>query len=104
MGSLTQKSNAVNMKLALLLYTFSASSNFAIGSICTDTNPCKENQGECILDSHCENGLVCGQNNCISPFISNCCQYPERNGLIESRTCKDKKKKKCKNLTNLNKN
>ena len=38
--------------------------------ICSNTSPCKVNEGECFLDNQCKDGLVCIRNNCNSLFIA----------------------------------
>ena len=34
---------------------------------------CKEGEGDCDNDSHCEEALVCGQKNCANSTLHNCC-------------------------------
>ena len=52
-------------------------------SCCTSSSPCKEDEGDCDIDSHCEGGLVCGTDNCPSGFPDSsydCCEKPS--GLL----------------------
>ena len=52
-------------------------------SCCTSSSPCKEDEGDCDYDSHCEGGLVCGNDNCPSGFPDSsydCCEKPS--GLL----------------------
>ena len=52
-----------------------------ISSCCTRSKPCKEGQGDCDKDYHCESGLVCGKNNCDKSKFpsgnSDCCEKPK---------------------------
>ena len=43
---------------------------------CSSSKPCGINQGDCDRDTDCSGSLVCGSNNCPSPFPSNadCCE------------------------------
>merc|ERR1711992_526723 len=43
---------------------------------CSSSKPCGLNEGDCDKDSECSGSLVCGKNNCPSPFPSNadCCE------------------------------
>ena len=44
---------------------------------CTETNPCKEGQGDCDTDEECRGDLICGRNNCGSKFSwdsADCCE------------------------------
>ena len=45
---------------------------------CSEINLCGINQGDCDSDDQCDGDLVCGNNNCPSPFPSNadCCKNP----------------------------
>merc|ERR1711894_663368 len=45
---------------------------------CSESHPCDIDQGDCDNDSECSGDLVCGQNNCPSPFPSraDCCEQP----------------------------
>ena len=38
--------------------------NVDVGRCCTDDAPCDEGEGDCDEDSHCGQGLMCGNNNC----------------------------------------
>ena len=42
---------------------------------CTPSNQCGPNQGDCDSNSDCQGDLVCGNDNCQSPFPSDadCC-------------------------------
>ena len=44
-------------------------------SCCSYSNPCGLNEGDCDNDYECSGNLICGLNNCDSPFASNadCC-------------------------------
>ena len=45
--------------------------------ICSVTNPCKANEGQCYHDQQCSDGLKCGQSNCPVDLgyrnTTNCC-------------------------------
>ena len=43
---------------------------------CTASDPCDINQGDCDSDNDCSGYLICGNDNCKSPFPSDvdCCQ------------------------------
>ena len=45
---------------------------------CSSSHLCDINQGDCDSDSECKGNLVCGSNNCPSPFPStaDCCKSP----------------------------
>ena len=49
-------------------------------TFCTITNPCKENEGHCYHDQHCQKGLLCGLRNCPLALgyanDTNCCYEP----------------------------
>ena len=51
---------------------------------CTTSNLCGINQGDCDSDDECSGNLVCGTNNCPSPFPSNadCCENPQPGNLL----------------------
>ena len=38
--------------------------NEVFSSCCSNTRPCKINEGDCDTDEDCEGNLVCGSNNC----------------------------------------
>ena len=42
---------------------------------CSSSNQCGPNQGDCDSDSECSGNLVCGTDNCNSPFPTDadCC-------------------------------
>ena len=48
-----------------------------LATFCTETNPCKANEGHCYHDHQCEKGLKCGQRNCPVKLgysnDTNCC-------------------------------
>ena len=44
---------------------------------CNSTNPCKAGEGNCIKDSDCEIGLICGQCEPRFPSYFDCCTNPE---------------------------
>ena len=53
---------------------------------CTESDPCKEGEGDCDSDSDCASDLVCGKNNCkqfSDKFGANddCCVPPEGSDL-----------------------
>ena len=43
---------------------------------CSSSNKCDINQGDCDTDNDCRGNLVCGSNNCPSPFprSADCCE------------------------------
>ena len=43
---------------------------------CSASNQCDRNQGDCDSDSECSGDLICGSNNCKSPFPidADCCE------------------------------
>ena len=45
---------------------------------CSHEEPCGINQGDCDGDSACQGNLICGTDNCPSPFPSSadCCVNP----------------------------
>ena len=45
---------------------------------CSSSNQCDVNQGDCDSDNDCRDDLVCGNNNCESPFplSTDCCEEP----------------------------
>ena len=43
---------------------------------CTIDDPCSVNEGNCILDGHCEGGLKCGLDNC-----------PQQSGHMDGTNC-----------------
>ena len=47
---------------------------------CTTEDPCPENEGDCDHNNECQNGLVCGQDNCPSTlkyeWSIDCCMKP----------------------------
>ena len=49
-----------------------------IYSCCSSSNQCDQNQGDCDSDSECSGDLICGTDNCQSPFPSDadCCKVP----------------------------
>ena len=52
---------------------------------CTTDKPCQLNQGDCDHDAECEEGLVCGSDNCGNEFSwtsADCCTKP---GLFLNR-------------------
>ena len=50
---------------------------------CGTKAPCDINEGDCDSDDECKGGLVCGSNNCPSPFPSSadCCENPDPGNL-----------------------
>ena len=58
--------------------SFSACASF--WTCCSDTNPCKINEGDCDSDNHCIGNLRCGVGNCGSMYPSNsdCCEEKGR--------------------------
>ena len=54
--------------------SFSACENF--WTCCSNTNPCKINEGDCDSDNHCIGKLRCGVGNCgpLYPNNSDCCE------------------------------
>merc|ERR1712141_260612 len=51
------------------------SNGYATGSCCNSGNLCDVDEGDCDEDSDCDGDLICGTNNCESPFPSShdCC-------------------------------
>ena len=47
-------------------------------SCCSSSNPCGVAEGHCNNDDECQGHLLCGTNNCLSPFTSSadCCYDP----------------------------
>ena len=45
------------------------------GNCCNSSNLCDVDEGDCDADSDCESGLICGTDNCASPFpdTHDCC-------------------------------
>ena len=45
---------------------------------CSSSNQCGLNEGDCDSDSECSGNLICGKDNCQSPFPSDvdCCVLP----------------------------
>ena len=44
---------------------------------CTEEDPCEEGEGDCDLNKHCADGLICGIANCIGPqhqINADCCE------------------------------
>jgi len=64
-----------------------------IASCCTRSKPCKEGQGDCDNNYHCESGLLCGTNNCDKSKFpsgnSDCCEKPKADdsGWIKGKSC-----------------
>ena len=40
---------------------------------CTNTNPCGEDEGDCDSHDECNDGLICGSNNCPFSSDTDCC-------------------------------
>ena len=51
------------------------SNGYTTGGCCNSSNLCDVDEGDCGADSDCESGLICGTNNCASPFpdTHDCC-------------------------------
>jgi len=51
------------------------SNGYATGSCCNSSNLCDIDEGDCDADSDCDGDLICGSNNCVSPFPAthDCC-------------------------------
>jgi len=51
------------------------SNGYATGSCCNSSNLCDVDEGDCDADSDCDGDLICGSNNCASPFpdTHDCC-------------------------------
>jgi len=51
------------------------SNGYATGSCCNSSNLCDIDEGDCDADSDCDGDLICGSNNCASPFpdTHDCC-------------------------------
>ena len=47
-------------------------------SCCSSSNPCGVAEGDCDDDDECQGHLLCGTDNCLSPFSSavDCCYDP----------------------------
>ena len=47
-------------------------------SCCSSSNPCGVAEGDCDYDDDCQGHLLCGTDNCLSPFSStaDCCYEP----------------------------
>ena len=64
----------MNFPVILRIDLFSDCDN--IWDCCTSENPCGLNMGDCDLNDHCMNDLVCGIANCGAGFPVNtdCCE------------------------------
>ena len=64
--------------------SFSACKSF--WTCCSDTNPCKINEGDCDSDNDCIGNLRCGVANCGSmyPINSDCCQKKGKHIVIRN--------------------
>ena len=54
------------------------SCNLCSNGDCSPT-PCREGEGNCVMDSECEGSLICGQMNCANSNLDHCC----------AKTCND---------------
>ena len=54
-------------------------------SCCSSTNQCDVNQGDCDSDNECSGYLICGNNNCQSPFPTDadCCKLGKFSTLLD---------------------
>ena len=66
------------------IYLLSVCDN--IWDCCTIENPCGLNKGDCDLNDHCLNDLVCGIANCGSEFPVNtdCCETSGKHFFFNS--------------------
>ena len=53
---------------------------------CSACYLCSENEGDCKNDNQCQNGLICGQENCPTSFgvDTNCCYKPDECNIFET--------------------
>jgi len=53
------------------------------GKCCTPRFPCGEGEGDCDKDTHCREGLICGDKNCPEGFPTgfDCCEDPTKSLL-----------------------
>ena len=56
-------------KMLVVIKYWNVFSGLVERKICSNTSPCKANEGKCFLDSHCKDGLSCIKNKCNSLFI-----------------------------------
>lgn len=45
--------------------------------MCSPTSKCKDGDGHCNMDDHCQEGLKCGRRNCLFNDSENCCYTPD---------------------------
>ena len=64
--------------------SFSACENF--WTCCSNTNPCKIDEGDCDRDDHCTENLRCGVGNCGSKYPNNsdCCEQKGKQFVIRN--------------------
>ena len=64
--------------------SFSACENF--WTCCSNTNPCKIDEGDCDRDDHCTENLRCGVGNCGSKYPNNsdCCEQKGKHIVIRN--------------------
>mgnify|MGYP007015624929 CR=1 FL=1 len=62
-------------KMLVVIKYWNVFSGLVERKICSNTSPCKANEGKCILDSHCKDGLSCIKNKCNSLFINTAIEH-----------------------------
>ena len=62
-------------KMLVVIKYWNVFSGLVERKICSNTSPCKANEGKCILDSHCKDGLSCIKNKCNSLFIDTAIEH-----------------------------
>ena len=71
---------------------WSGTSDADTWSCCTDSAKCNENEGDCDSDDQCIDGLICGEDNCISVNsnfdpAADCCIQPDLSKYHDQWNC-----------------
>ena len=51
--------------------------NIETWGCCSSSNPCGVAEGDCDYDDDCQGHLLCGTDNCLSPFPSDAANNPD---------------------------